>query len=206
MTPSGVKAINRLKEGNLRFSNPEMEGEFHEIPPQSFKDLSAGQKPFAAIMACSDSRVPVETIFSQGAGSLFVIRVAGNVVGPTQLGSLEFAVAELGVPLVLVMGHSGCGAIQAALAASEGGVPADLSQKGHLHAVLEPIIDVLGRKSPSKLRDGSLDPDEAVRLNVIGACEDLIHGSDLLASKVDSGEILVAGSVYDLGTGRVDFL
>jgi carbonic anhydrase len=157
-------------------------------------------------LACADSRVPVEAIFSQDAGSLFVVRVAGNVVAASPLGSLEFAVLELGVPLVLVMGHSGCGAVAAALAAAGEGPPSEIGVAGHLPALLDPVIGALDRRASTKLRDGSLDSDEAVRLNVMGACEDLIQQSGLLASKVEAGELLVAGSVYDLRTGRVEFL
>lgn len=204
MTPSGTEAITRLKDGNHRFTNSGQGGEPPGIPLYSFSDLSEGQQPLAAILACSDSRVPVETIFSQRAGSLFVVRVAGNVAGPHQLGSLEFAVAELGVPLVLVMGHTGCGAVDAALSAARDGLPGGHGQQGHLPALLEPIITVLDRSSGSQLRGGTLDPEEAVRLNVIGTCGELTQRSELMASRVESGGLMVMGSVYDLRTGRVD--
>jgi carbonic anhydrase len=195
-----------IREGNLRFIEPDGGREATERSLLSFSDLSAGQHPFAAVVACSDSRVPVEAIFSQVAGSLFVVRVAGNVMGPHQLGSLEFAVAELGVPLILVMGHTGCGAVNAALASMAGGSALGLDLDGHLPALVEPIVKALGRTTGSELGDGTLDPEDAVRLNVLGQCEELIHQSRLVASKVESGDLLVAGSVYDLRTGRVDFL
>ena len=206
MTRSGIEALERLKEGNLRYSNPGTGEESFEDRVGSFSDLSAGQSPFAAVLACSDSRVPVESIFWQGAGSLFVVRVAGNVVGPHQLGSLEFAVDALGVPLILVMGHTGCGAVKAAMAAASAGAPAEGGQVGSLPALLEPILDGLGRLSGSRLQDGSLEPDEAVRLNVRAACEALVGQSDLVGSRVESGGLLVVGAIYDLSTGRVEFL
>ena len=202
MTPLGLKAIERLKEGNRRFSTSEPGTEPPDTSLLSFSDLSAGQHPFAAVLACADSRVPVEAIFSQGAGSLFVVRVAGNAIDPPQLGSLEFAVGKLEVPLILVMGHSECGAIGAALAAGKGGpLPG-----GHLDALLDPVIGALERRAPAELKSGSLGPNEAVRLNVLGACEDLVEKSSSVAAKVESGDLLVAGAVYDLRTGRVSFL
>jgi carbonic anhydrase len=205
MTLKGTEALERLKGGNLKYygeaSGPNHPG--HAL--LEFRDLSAGQNPFAAVVACSDSRVPVEAIFSQGPGSIFVIRVAGNVMGPPQLGSLEFAVGKLNVPLVVVLGHTDCGAIGAALSSAKGGIPSTSDPGNHLEALLEPIYRTLERQAGSPLTEGTLDPETAVRLNVRGACEEMVEKSAVLASRVESGRLLVVGATYDLGTGRVDF-
>ncbi len=206
MTPSAREAIKRLRAGNLKFINTGSGEGPSGLAPVSFTDLSAGQEPFAAVLACADSRVPVEAIFAQGAGDLFVVRVAGNIIGPLEEGSLEFAVGKLGVPVVLIMGHSECGAVGAALSVAAKGVPAAQVHGGSLPSLLEPIIEGLDRKAGPQLREGTLDPAEAVRLNVMGACEDLMGSSELVRTKVESGELLVAGAVYELSTGRVDFL
>jgi carbonic anhydrase len=206
MTLQGLEALGRLKEGNLRYSGQESGGKGTVPSLLDFSDLSAGQRPFVAVVACSDSRVPVEAIFSQGPGSIFVIRVAGNVMGPPQLGSLEYAAQELGVPLVVVLGHTECGAVGAALASAKGGVPPADSRDDHLGALLDPIYRTLEKEAGPRLTAGTLDPTIAVRLNALGACEEMLEQSTLLASRVQAGRLLVVGATYDLRTGRVDFL
>ena len=206
MTPSGPDALLKLKNGNELFSNPSPAGQAGDSPLTTFTDLSAGQTPFAAVLACSDSRVPVEAIFSQGPGEIFVVRVAGNVVGPVQLGSLEFAVDELGIQLIMVMGHTGCGAIGAALASAADGAPAPDEGSENIDALLEPILEVLTKETGSLPAAASLPSDTAVRLNVRGACDGLLDQSPVLAARAQAGELLVVGSIYDLKTGRVEFL
>lgn len=206
MTPTGAEALLKLRRGNERFMNPNSTEQAADSSLGTFTDLSAGQAPFAAVLACSDSRVPVEAIFSQGPGGLFVVRVAGNTVGPVQLGSLEFAVDELGIQLIMIMGHSGCGAIGAALESVNAGLPSPGREAGNIETLLEPILRVLTLETGSLGAAGSLPPDTAVRLNVRGACDDLVKQSPVLASRVRSGKLLVVGSVYDLKTGRVEVL
>ena len=206
MTLSGTAALRRLKEGNCRFSDPTQGDPPAEYPLQSFSDLSAGQNPFAAVVACSDSRVPVEAVFSQGAGALFVVRVAGNVMGPQLLGSLEFAVEELGVPLILVVGHTDCGAISAALASFAERESAAKAGTRNIDSVLEPISRVISRRGnlhdPFRLPT----PEDTVRLNVEATCREMTLQSEVLTSRASSGQVQISGSVYDLKTGRVKFL
>ena len=205
VTTSASKALHRLREGNRRFWDPSAASRASEDPSLAFSDLSAGQAPFAAVLGCSDSRVPVEAIFSQGPGALFVVRVAGNVVGEVPLGSLEFAVGELGVELVLVLGHTHCGAVGAALT-SAAGPTAAAATTGNLRRVVEPIVAAIRTRKSSPEAPDSLSPERASRMNVEAACEGVVLGSPFLASRVESGQLTIVGSVYDLKTGRVEFL
>ncbi len=197
-------ALRRLREGNRRFrADPYMEsGALDGVA--RFEDLSSGQEPFAAVLACSDSRVPVEVVFGQGPGRLFVVRVAGNVVTPTQLGSLEFAVVQLGVRLIVVLGHHGCGAIAATLdgmACPDSGEPS-----GHLGSITDRISRALVAAPRGDHASGLPDPDEAAALNVRQSCEDLARDSDILAQRLGSGALRVVGAVYDLETGGVELI
>ena len=165
-------------------------------------ELVAGQEPHAVILGCSDSRVPAEIVFDQGLGDLFVIRVAGNIAAPSLVGSVEFAAGKLGTRLVVVLGHSGCGAITATVEAltrpSEGGSP-------NLGAIVERI-----RPSVEGLLDTDLrhDPDEliaqAVRANVRATANHLRH-VQALEQLIQSDGLLVVGAEYSLETGLVDF-
>jgi carbonic anhydrase len=197
-------ALRKLRDGNRKFRHTSSVTGRPGEGGQRFVDLSAGQRPFAAVLACSDSRVPVEAIFSQGPGQLFVVRVAGNVVGPIQVGSLEFAVEELGVRLILVLGHTHCGAVAASLADAADRKP--WREAGNLDAITEQISAGLARKRDPQKSRGVLSHTEAVRLNTQAASEDLILQSRVLAARARVGELQVAGAVYDLGTGKVEFL
>jgi carbonic anhydrase len=203
MPVSGEEALRRLQVGNSRFrQEPSGNGPSGERHAR-FLDLSAGQQPFAAVLACSDSRVPVEMIFDRGPGDLFVVRVAGNVVGPTQLGSLEFAVGVLGVRLILVMGHTGCGAVAAALAqelCSESGMFAF-----NLAQITRRISMALDGCGQSERTSNEPLSGEAERLHAGAVAKELVQRSELLDSSVRSGELLIAGSIYDLKTGQVEF-
>ena len=206
MTISASDALLRLQEGNRLFREPPSAGVAGVDPSRTFVDLSEGQAPFAAVLGCSDSRVPVEAIFSQEIGELFVVRVAGNVVGQPQLGSLEFAVSVLGVRLVMVLGHTGCGAIDQALASNPPGQPSAKSGTDNLQSILWPISRAISRQGNSLGRSDPISATEAVRLNVEAACEELTLQSEVLASRTRSGQVLIMGSIYDLKTGRVEFL
>lgn len=163
----------------------------------------AGQEPFAIILGCSDSRVPAELVFDQGFGDLFVIRVAGNVVAPSQVGSAEFAASRFGTPLVVVMGHSQCGAVQATLEELQG---RSTTQSKNLRSIVDRV-----RPSVETLLSGrdAGDPDrlirDAVRANVRASANHLRHGSELLERLIQETGLLVVGAEYSLETGVVEF-
>ncbi|MGZ3439506.1 MAG: carbonic anhydrase [Polyangia bacterium] len=157
-------------------------------------EVAAAQHPIAVVIGCADSRVPPEAIFGQGIGDLFVIRVAGNVVDDAVLGSIEYAVEHLGVPLVVVLGHERCGAVQAALSEE----PAH----GHVDAIVRRI-----RAAIQHARKGPGDAlDNAVRANVSASVHDVQSSTPVLAPLVDKGRVKVVGARYDLDTGAVELL
>jgi carbonic anhydrase len=191
------EALRRLREGNLRF----VEGKLRGLDnPISFGNTD--QKPFAVILGCSDSRVPVEILFNQGFGDLFVIRVAGNIVAPSQIGSIEFAVEKFGTPLVVVMGHTHCGAVTTTLD--------ELQRPGTPSRNLRSIVDRIRPAVQGLLSTELRDTPElllraAVRTNVSIAANFLRHGTEALEQLVETGELLVVGAEYSLDTGTVDF-
>ena len=198
---SGLEALAQLKAGNRRFV-------VNQTSPESIDHarraaLSAGQEPFAIILGCSDSRVPAELVFDQGFGDLFVIRVAGNIVAPSQVGSVEFAASRFGTRLVVVLGHSGCGAITATLEEITGRAT---SQSRNLRS----IVDRVRHSVETLLASGlNLSEDvlirEAVRANVRASVNHLRHGSELLERlRLDDG-LIVVGAEYSLETGVVTF-
>ena len=196
------EALSRLREGNRRFANGETTT--RELSNTARRlELMEGQAPFAIILGCSDSRVPAELVFDQGFGDLFVIRVAGNVVAPSQVGSVEFAASRYGTRLVVVMGHSQCGAIIATLEELQG-VEAAHSEN---------LRDIVDRVSPSVetvlsiMRGASQEElvHAAVRANVRASVDHLRHGSELLEKLVDETGLLIVGAEYSLETGVVDF-
>ena len=197
-----IDALSRLREGNRRFVTDQP-----AIPALSSAArrgaLVAGQAPFAIILGCSDSRVPAELVFDQGFGDLFVIRVAGNVVAPSQIGSVEFAAARFGTRLVVVMGHSQCGAITATLEELQG-------QGANTSRNLRSIVDRVRPSVEALLHDRrNGDPEalvrEAVRANVRASVNHLRHGSELLEKLILDTGLLVVGAEYSLETGVVDF-
>ncbi len=199
---SAAEALARLKEGNKRFvaelSNQEANGtKARRI------ELASGQEPFAIILGCSDSRVPAELVFDQGLGDLFVIRVAGNIVAPSQVGSVEFAASRFGTRLVVVLGHSNCGAIVATL--DELHRPSAEQSKN-----LRSIVDRI-RPSVETLLSTELDRnpeallEQAVRANIRASASQLKHGSQVLEQLIEQDGLLVVGAEYSLQTGVVDF-
>ena len=189
---SATEALQRLKDGNRRYLN----GVSHLKPADGHPSgLEKGQAPFAVVLACADSRVPVEMIFDQGPGDLFVTRVAGNIAAPSQLGSIEFAATQLGSKLVVVLGHSNCGAVDATLKTLTTG------QDG-LSPNLLAIIDRI-RPAVDSLKDPSLH--EAVAANVRCVAEQLRHGSGVLEQLIDSGDLTVVGAEYSIENGEVEF-
>jgi carbonic anhydrase len=194
---TATEALTRLREGNRRFVEAAAIG--HQGHRAS---LAAGQEPFATILGCSDSRVPAELVFDLGFGDLFVIRVAGNIVAPSQVGSVEFAAARFGTPLVVVMGHTQCGAITATLEELAG----QATQSRNLRSIVdrvrpsvESVIAVGGNLDSATLIR------EAVRANVRASANHLRHGSEILERLIRDSGFLVVGAEYSLETGTVDF-
>jgi carbonic anhydrase len=166
-------------------------------------ELAAGQQPFAIILGCSDSRVPAEIVFDQGLGDLFVIRVAGNIVAPSQVGSVEFAAARYGTRLVVVLGHSQCGAILATI--EELRMPSE-RQSPNLHAIVDrvrPSVEALLARASGQ--DTELLVEQAVRANIRASVHHLRHGSPVLEQLIRDEGVLVVGAEYSLETGVVDF-
>jgi carbonic anhydrase len=197
---AAIQALERLREGNRRFvDNDRTLGGL----VRHAAELAAGQRPFAIILGCSDSRVPAELVFDQGFGDLFVIRVAGNIVAPSQIGSVEFAAELFGTQLVVVLGHSQCGAIVATLD--------QLRKRSTMksHNMLS-IVDRVRPSIEELLSPGMTWRDEelvshAVRANVRASANQLRHGSDILERLIRKGQLLVVGAEYSLETGVVEF-
>ncbi len=197
-----LEALDRLREGNARFVADDADST-SVISQQRRKELVAEQRPFAIILGCSDSRVPAELVFDQGLGDLFVIRVAGNIVAPSQIGSIEFAADQFGTRLVVVMGHSSCGAVSATLSELQN---ATRAPSPNLRAIVDHIRPSVEGLLETDLRD---KPDElihqAVRANVRAAANHLRHGSRILEDLSRDDGLLVVGAEYSLETGKVDF-
>jgi len=199
---SARQALTRLREGNRRFvSDVRSHG---TLTGQTRRDeLAAGQEPFAIVLGCSDSRVPAEIVFDQGLGDLFVIRVAGNIVASSQVGSVEFAAARFGTRLVVVLGHSRCGAVLATL--EELQQPTG-SQSRHLRSIVDRVRPSVEALLATDLRH---DPEalvrQAVRANIRVSVNHLRHGSEILEQLIQHEGLLVVGAEYSLETGVVDF-
>ena len=199
---SAQDALERLREGNRRFVSDERHPD--TLASQTRRvALTAGQEPFAIILGCSDSRVPAEIIFDQGLGDLFVIRVAGNIVASSQVGSVEFAAARYGTRLVVVLGHSQCGAILATL--EELQQPSE-NQSRNLRSIVDRV-----RPSVEGLLDTTLRHDRdalvhhAVRANIRASADHLRHGSAVLEQLIEDDGLVVLGAEYSLATGVVEF-
>jgi carbonic anhydrase len=197
------EALDRLIAGNRRFVSG-MRNSAHLNSPSRRNELMEDQKPFAIVLGCSDSRVPAEIVFDQGLGDLFVIRVAGNVVAPSQIGSVEFAAELFGTRLVVVMGHTSCGAIMATideLVHKEEHPSRNLrSIVGRVLPAVEPLMHTeLAWDREALLR-------EAGRANVRASVEHLRHGSEILEELIQQDRLLIVGAEYSLETGEVEFL
>jgi carbonic anhydrase len=198
----GRSALERLRDGNQRFVS-ELQGSSASTGEVRRRELIGGQEPFAIILGCSDSRVPAEIVFDQGLGDLFVIRVAGNIVAPSQIGSVEFAAERFGTRLVVVLGHSNCGAILATLEELER--PSERRSPN-----LRSIVDRV-RPAVEGLLEAGLGHDRetlvhhAVRANIRASVDHLRHGSEILERLIDHDGLLVVGAEYSLETGVVEF-
>ncbi|MDO4222479.1 MAG: carbonic anhydrase [Acinetobacter sp.] len=196
------QALQRLKDGNRRF----VEG---TVSPHQFLshkqriDFAEGQNPFAIILGCSDSRVPAEMIFDQGLGDLFVIRVAGNIVAPSQVGSVEFAAERYDCSVVVVLGHSHCGAIQATIdVLTQPDVQSSLNLMSIVNRV-RPSVEILMQ---TELKDDLQKLSKhAVRSNVFASVNQLRHGSAVLENLISQGKLKIVGAEYSLETGEVEF-
>lgn len=189
---SADQALNLLMEGNLRYTAGKA-----EHPRQSAErraEVLGGQHPFAVILSCADSRVPPEVFFDQGIGDLFIIRNAGNIVDDVVLGSIEYAVEHLGVPLVLVLGHTKCGAVTATVSGGEAA--------GHIGSIVETIKPAV-LASQNQLGDAVLN---ATLVNVQLTVEAIKNSQPILAEFVAKGRLKVIGGIYHLDSGKVEIL
>lgn len=195
------QALDRLREGNRRFASASRAGVSGHTRPA---DIADEQAPFAIILGCSDSRVPAEIVFDQGLGDLFVIRVAGNIVAPSQIGSVEFAATNFGTRLVVVLGHTRCGAVLAAVEQLQ--MPRDSRSRN-----LRSIVDFV-RPSVERCIEAGADEDHdalverAVRANIRSSVDHLRHGSEILEELIESEGLRIVGAEYCLQSGLVEFL
>jgi carbonic anhydrase len=199
---SSREALARLKEGNQRYAS-NVRSLDSLLSHTRRVELAEGQTPFAIVLGCSDSRVPAEIVFDQGLGDLFVIRVAGNIVAPSQIGSVEFAAARHGVRLVVVMGHSRCGAILATIETLEN---PDAKESKNLMSIVDrvrPSVEHVLRANDHPSREDLIR--KAVRANVRASTEGLRHGSEVLEQLIAHEGLRVVGAEYNLGTGEVEF-
>lgn len=197
------EALERLRAGNQRFVD-EVRNTNTLSGQHRRSEVAAGQEPFAIILGCADSRVPAELVFDQGLGDLFVIRVAGNIVAPSQVGSIEFAAERYGSRLVVVLGHSSCGAVEATLEElerpTENRSPNLSSIVGRISPSVEGLLESSLRNDPEALLD------EAVKENIRASVRQLRQGSKILEQLIRDDGLMVVGAEYSLEAGVVHFL
>jgi carbonic anhydrase len=193
------QALRELLAGNQRFvdGKPTAPGR----TPAEFRQLAAGQSPFAAIIGCADSRVAPEILFDVGKGDIFVVRVAGNLVsgaGAAVLGSVEYAVAELSVPLILILGHGNCGAVKSAMQ--------HIDARDSLPGAINGLVELIKPAVAQSMADPGDPLDNAIRRNVHLGVEHLTRLEPIIAPRVKEGKVRIAGGVYDLQTGKVNLV
>jgi carbonic anhydrase len=197
-TVSPDEAVGMLKEGNARYVSGTSK---HPNQDQARRSLtsSKGQQPFATVLGCSDSRVPPEILFDSGIGDVFVVRVAGNVADTDETGTIEYGVDHLGTPLLVVLGHSHCGAVTAVVEKAElhGSIP-------HLVANIKPAAARAKAMNPGLSGDRLVE--EAVKANVWQAMSDLFRTSQAVRDRVKTGKLEVIGAMYDIETGKIDWM
>lgn len=190
------QALQKLMEGNQRFVAYQMKGqELCDLPTR--QALLKGQSPYAIILCCSDSRVPPEIIFDQGMGEIFVVRVAGNIADPVVLGSIEYAAEHLGTPLMMVLGHSKCGAVTAA-------VGAEGEAEGNVGMILEtifPAVDLAKNELKGKGKEAIIEAATDHNVNLV--CQALVAQSGIIKHLADAGKLKIVGAKYDLEDGKV---
>jgi len=196
MTEKGNEALQKLMDGNKRFVSGTLAQK--DLSVKKREELSRGQKPFAIVLTCSDSRVPPELLFDQGLGDVFVVRVAGNVVDPIALGSIEYAAEHLGSPLLLILGHSKCGAVKATL--DEKGKP-----EGNIGEIEKKIMPAV---AAAKKKGGT--PDEiletAIKENMKNVYADVMKNSKIIPHLVEEGKFMIAAGEYDITTGKIEMI
>lgn len=196
------EALERLKAGNARFVRGEATQQ-NQLTHQERAALAGEQNPFAIVLGCSDSRVPAEMVFDQGLGDLFVIRVAGNIVAPSQVGSVEFAAERYDCAVVVVLGHSHCGAIQATIDTLRHPETPPSSNLMSIVNRVRPSVEILMQ---TELKDDLKKLSaHAVRSNVFASVNQLRHGSAVVESLIEKGKLIVIGAEYSLETGEVTF-
>jgi len=196
------KALQKLIEGNKQYIEGTTDGAELTIITRR-KDVAEGQNPFAVILGCSDSRVPAELVFNQGLGDLFVIRVAGNIAAPSQIGSVEFACQHFGTQLIVVLGHSHCGAIKATVETLTGD-PDDLSP--NLASIVDRVTPAVHPIVKAKQYEDKSDLiQQAIRANIEQSVNDLQTRSRILRRMAEKGQIKIVGAEYSIETGVVDF-
>ncbi|HEX7980724.1 MAG TPA: carbonic anhydrase [Gemmatimonadaceae bacterium] len=199
---SALESLKRLKEGNARFAS-NVRGIESFLSQERRAQLVGGQAPHAVVLGCSDSRVPVEIVFDQGLGDLFVIRVAGNIVAPSLVGSVEYAAEFFGTRLAVVLGHSRCGAINATI--DELQRPTE-NQSRNLRSIVDRIRPSVVPLLSTELRhDREALVEQSVRANIRASADHLRHGSALLEQRITRDGLLVVGAEYSVETGLVDF-
>ncbi len=201
----GIDALNRLKSGNQRFIDGKIE---HRILDElNLAKMTKQQSPFAIILGCSDSRAPAEMIFDQGIGDLFVIRVAGNIIAPSLVGSVEYAIQQFGTPLVVVLGHSHCGAVTACVEQIQREKSAPVNTgSNNLNSIVErirPAIHTLAETPLSEDKEALIK--HSVRANVRASVANLRYSSVAIEKTVSNRDLLIVGAELDLETGKVDF-
>lgn len=196
MTEKGNEALQKLMDGNKRFLSGSLAQK--DLSAKKREELAKGQKPFATVLTCSDSRVPPELLFDQGLGDVFVVRVAGNVVDPIALGSIEYAAEHLGSPLVLILGHSKCGAVKATLEAK--GKP-----EGNIGAIVKKIMPAA---DAAKKKGGSQDEilETAIKENVKNVYTAVMKNSKIIPHLVEEGKLTIAAGEYDITTGKIEMI
>ncbi len=199
---NAMEALEKLRQGNARFL-ANVRGAEPILSQVRRADFVHGQNPFAVVLGCSDSRVPAEIVFDQGLGDLFVIRVAGNVVAPSQVGSVEFAVERFDTPLVVVLGHTSCGGVAATLDVLQNrarpGSRGLMSIVDRIRPSIEPLLQAGLAAQPEELTRIS------IRANVRASANQLRHGSEIIERMIAERGLAVVGGVYDLATGAVEF-
>ena len=196
VSEKGQEALQKLMDGNKRFVSGTLAQK--DLSAKKREELAKGQKPFATVLTCSDSRVPPELLFDQGLGDIFVVRVAGNVVDPIALGSIEYAAEHLGSPLVLILGHSKCGAVKATLESK--GKP-----EGNIGAIVKKIMPAV---NAAKKKGGTQDEilETAIKENVKNVYADVMKNSKIIPHLVEEGKLMIVAGEYDITTGKIEMI
>jgi carbonic anhydrase len=194
VSETGQEALQKLMDGNKRFVSGSLAQK--DLSAKKREELAKGQKPFATVLTCSDSRVPPEILFDQGLGDIFIVRVAGNIVDPIALGSIEYAAEHLNAPLLIILGHSKCGAVKATLESK--GKP-----EGNIGAIVKKIMPAV---DTAKKKGGTQDEilETAIKENVKNVYADVMKNSKIIPHLVEEGKLTIVAGKYDITTGKVE--